>query len=197
MAGGIAVPAANAAATLATASLPLNMRSGPGPQYAIVGAIPAHGQATIIGCIQGSLWCQVSFNGRQGWAFSQYLTAQLSGRSLIVAENLADIPPATYTAPIETTGSAVVETPIIAGTLVQPPAIAPPLALTPPAIVHSYVVNHPLTPVYLNGEVVEGAGIPAEVALMPVPGYDYDYAYVNSVPVLVEPTTRRVTYVYR
>ena len=60
-----------------------------------------------------------------------------------------------------------------------------------------YVVSHPVTPVYLNGEVVEGAGLPDNVALAPVPGTSYDYAYVNSVPVLVEPSTRQVVYVYR
>ena len=85
---------------------PLNIRSGPGPQYSIVGAIPDRGQATIIGCIQGSLWCQVSYNGRQGWAYSQYLTA-LSGRSLIVAERPNDIPAVTYQPPIETVGCPV------------------------------------------------------------------------------------------
>ena len=34
---------------------PLNIRSGPGPEYSVIGAIPDRGQATIIGCIQGSL----------------------------------------------------------------------------------------------------------------------------------------------
>ena len=45
--------------------------------------------------------------------------------------------------------------------------------------------------------MVEGAGLPEDVRLAPVPGYDYDYAYVNNQPVLVEPTTRRVQYIYR
>ena len=59
------------------------------------------------------------------------------------------------------------------------------------------MISHPVAPVYLNGEVVEGAGLPAEVALTPVPESGYQYAYVNGVPVLVEPTTRRVNYIYR
>ena len=67
----------------------------------------------------------------------------------------------------------------------------------PPADVQSFVVSHPLTPVYLNGEVVVGAGLPQSVPVAEVPGYDYQYAYVNSVPVLVEPSTRQVVYVYR
>ena len=183
------------AATVATAMTQLNIRSGPGPQYSVVGAIPERGQATITGCIQGSLWCQVGYNGRLGWVYSQYLTAQLSGRSLAVAESLSSMPVVTYQAPTETIGTAVV-TPEITGTLIAP-AAAPPLALNPPPPVGSYVINHPITSVYLNGEVVEGVGLPEDVALAPIPGYDYEYTYINNQPVLVEPSTRRVEYIYR
>lgn len=190
----LSIPAS--AATVATAMTPLNIRSGPGPQYSIVGAIPNRAQATIIGCIQDSLWCQVSFNGQQGWAYSQYLTAQLSGRSLIVAERLNEIPTVRYQAPVETAGSAVVA-PTITGTLVARPATVEPLVVTPPPTVGTYVVSHPVAPVYLNGEVVEGVGLPEDVALTPVPGFDYQYTYINNVPVLVEPSTRRVEYIYR
>ena len=190
-----ALPASASAETIARATIPLNVRSGPGPQYSVIGAIPDRGSATVLGCIQGSLWCQVSYNGRQGWAFAQYLTATLSGRSLALAEAINTVPAVTYR-PVETVGAAVPAVPTISGTLVAP-APGEPLSLAPPPTVRSYVASHPLAPVYLNGEVVEGVGLPADVALSPIPGYDYDYAFVNSVPVLVEPTTRRVTYVYR
>jgi uncharacterized protein YraI len=190
----LAVPAS--AEIIATAMTPLNIRSGPGPQYSIIGAIPDRGHTTIIGCIQDSLWCQVSYNGRQGWAYSQYLTALLSGRSLAVAERLTDIPRVTYQAPLETVGSAVVA-PAITGTLIERPVTAQPFVITPPPNVGTYVVDHPVAPVYLNGEVVEGVGLPETVELSRVPGSDYDYAYVNNVPILVEPTTRRVRYIYR
>jgi hypothetical protein len=183
------------AATLAAAMTPLNIRSGPGPQFSIVGAIPTRGEATIIGCIQDSLWCQVSYNGRQGWVYTQYLTARLSGRSLIVAEHLNDVAPATvYRTPVETVGTAA--PPPITGTLVAPPA-GEPLVIAPPPTVRSYVVSHPVAPVYLNGEVVEGVGLPQDVDLAPIPGSTYEYAYINNVPVLVEPATRRVEYLYR
>ncbi len=198
VAAAAALSAPVSAATLAAAMTPLNIRSGPGPQYSIVGAIPTSGQAIILGCIEDSQWCQVSYNGRQGWVYSQYLTASLSGRSLIVAEHLNDVAPVTtYRAPVETVGSAV-PPPMIRGTLAAPPVAGQPLIIAqPPATVRSYVVSHPVAPVYLNGEVVEGVGLPEDVALAPIPGSDYDYAYVNSVPVLVEPTTRRVEYMYR
>jgi len=197
VAAGAALSApATAATTIATATIPLNIRSGPGPQYEVIGAIPDRGRAAIIGCIQGSLWCQVSYDGRQGWAYSKYLSARLSGRSLIVAEDLNDIPAVTYRTPVETVGSAV-PAPAVTGTVIERPVTAQPLVITPPPAVQSYVYEHPVAPVYLNGEVVQGAALPRSVALAPVPGYEYQYAYVNSVPVLVEPQTRQVEYVYR
>lgn len=51
-----AAPAA--AATVAVATTPLNIRSGPGPQYPVIGAIAANSQAIVNGCIQGSLWAK-------------------------------------------------------------------------------------------------------------------------------------------
>jgi uncharacterized protein YraI len=191
MTAAAALSSPASAASVASAMTPLNIRSGPGPQYGVIGAIPTRGQATIVGCIQGSLWCQVSYNGTQGWVYSQYLIATLSGRSLAVAATVSTIPAVTYQAPVETVGTAV-PVPAITGTV-----IAPPPAPTPPLTVSSYVISHPVPPVYLNGEVVEGVGLPEDVALAPVPGYDYQYAYVNSQPVLVEPQTRRIEYIYR
>jgi uncharacterized protein YraI len=135
-AAALSVPAS--AATLVSAITPLNIRTGPGPQYGTVGAIPDRGQAVILGCIQGSLWCEVSYNGRQGWVYSQYLTASLSGRSMIVAEHLNDVAPAvSYRASVEVVGSA--PPPAITGTLVARPATAQPLVIAPPPTVRSYV----------------------------------------------------------
>ena len=183
------------AAMVVSAMTPLNIRSGPGPQYSVIGSIPDRGQATVTGCIQGSLWCQVAYNGTQGWAYSQYLTATLSGRSIAVAESVSALPAVTYQTPVETVGTAVY-VPTVTGTLIAPPA-DPPLVLYPPPPVGRYVVSHPVAPVFLNGEVVEGVGLPKDVALAPVPGFDYEYAYINNQPVLVEPQTRRVRYIYR
>lgn len=188
------------AATVASAVTPLNIRSGPGPEYPVTGAIPTNGQATILGCIEGSLWCQITYNGKQGWAYSQYMTAMISGRSLAVSEGIREMPAVTYAAPPSTTGTTIVR-PAISGSFVAPATVTTtttaPLSIAPPPAVQTYVVQHPVTPVYLNGEVVEGVGLPADVALTPVPDYEYQYAYVNGVPVLVEPSTRRVRYIYR
>lgn len=181
----------------AMATTPLNIRSGPGPEYPVIGAIPTNGQAVIAGCVQNSLWCQISYNGTQGWAYSQYMTAMVSGRPLAVSE-IRELPPVTYTAPAATTGTTTtIVRPTYSGDFIAPVATTAPLSIAPPPAVRTYIVQNPRPQVYLNGEVVEGAGLPADVALAPVPDTDYQYAYVNGVPVLVEPATRRVRYIYR
>ncbi|RDV01165.1 DUF1236 domain-containing protein [Undibacter mobilis] len=189
----VALPAS--AATLATATTSLNIRTGPGPEYPVIGAIPDKGQATVTGCIAGSLWCQVSYNGKQGWAYSQYMMGMAGGQSVVVSQT---VPALSFEPPPATVGSTttVVTTRTIQGEFVAP-AGAPLAIAPPPPTVQAYVTQNPVTPVYINGEVVEGAGLPQDVVLTPVPNYEYNYAYVNGVPVLVEPGTRRVTYIYR
>ncbi len=187
----VALPAS--AATQATATTSLNIRTGPGPEYPVTGAIPQKGQATVTGCIQGSLWCQVTYNGKQGWAYSQYMTGMATGQPVAVNQT---VPGIAYDAPAATVGT-VVRAPVISGQFVAPVAGEPLSIAPPPPAVQTYIVQNPRTQVYVNGEVVEGVGLPEDVVLTPVPDYDYSYAYINGVPVLVEPGTRRVTYIYR
>jgi hypothetical protein len=70
-------------------------------------------------------------------------------------------------------------------------------AIDPPKEVRTYVTDHPMDPVYLDGEVVVGATLPEGVKLVEVPDYQYQYVYVNGVPVLVEPGTRQVVHIIR
>jgi len=70
-------------------------------------------------------------------------------------------------------------------------------AVDPPAEVTTYVAGNPVDPVYLDGEVVVGATLPEGVQFAQVPNYQYQYVYVNGVPVLVEPGTRKVVYIVR
>lgn len=185
------------AATRAEATTALNMRSGPGPQYDVVGVINNNDRAVIEGCIEGSLWCQVNYKGRTGWVYSKYLTASASGRTVVIADDRAalNVPVVTYAPAPVTVGSA--SPPAVTGTLIEAQSVSRPLVITPPAEVGTYVTANPLRRTYLDGEVVVGAGLPQEVVLQPVPQYDYRYAYVNGVPVLVEPTSRRIVYIYR
>jgi uncharacterized protein YraI len=62
------------AQTIGTATTDLNLRSGPDPQFPVIGMIRENQRASVLGCIEGSRWCQVDVRGRTGWAYSQYLT---------------------------------------------------------------------------------------------------------------------------
>jgi uncharacterized protein YraI len=61
------------AQTIGTATTDLNVRSGPDPQFPVIDMIREGRRASVIGCIEGSRWCQVDIRGRTGWAYSQYL----------------------------------------------------------------------------------------------------------------------------
>jgi hypothetical protein len=78
----------------------------------------------------------------------------------------------------------------IIGTAVEPP----------PAEVVAYVEGQTMDPVFLSGQVVVGATVPASVVLQPVPsdvyvapdGRAYGYAVVNGHPVVVDMQTRAI-----
>jgi uncharacterized protein YraI len=61
-----------AAAATVVADAPLNIRSGPGIQYPIVGVIRDGGSAWSSACPLG--WCHVDYRGVRGWSSSAYLT---------------------------------------------------------------------------------------------------------------------------
>jgi len=60
-----------ALAVPATAQTDLNVRSGPGTQYPVVGSIQG-GETVDAGACTGG-WCRVSFSGGSGWASRSYL----------------------------------------------------------------------------------------------------------------------------
>lgn len=72
-AAGLAVAvlasAAQAAPGVATGSV--NMRTGPGTNYAKITTIPAGAPVEVFGC---SSWCQVAYGGAQGYASARYIS---------------------------------------------------------------------------------------------------------------------------
>lgn len=209
LSAGLAASGAALAATSATAVTDLNIRSGPGPHYPVVGLVGAGQQAIVTGCIQGSKWCEID-NG--GWVYSDYLTADLSGSAVVLTERYEDIgvPTVTYEPP-EPTGGAVaggMATGAVTGAFVGGPvgaavgavaggAVGAAVIEPPPEPVREYVIENRAEPIYLDGEVVVGAGLPETVELREIPDYEYRYVYVNEQPVLVEPDSRRIVYVLR
>lgn len=183
-----------AAGTTATATADLNIRSGPGPQYQPVDVIPNGQSVAVEGCLRGSQWCQVDYNGQTGWSYGKYLTTNYQGQTVIIENQPSAVPTATYSAPANAPAPA---RPVEGELIGRVGDVAPPAIEPPPAAVRTYVVDHSVQPAYLNGEVVVGAGVPDTVELQQVPDYSYDYTYVNNEPVLVDPASRRIVYIYR
>ena len=189
----------------AVATTDLNVRAGPGPQYPVIGVIGAGQGTTIDGCIEGSKWCQVQTGSGAGWAYSDYLTGDFGGQTVVLTERPADaVPVVTYEQPQG--GGGAVAGALIAGPLgaavggVAGAAVggtAEGISSPPPEQVRTYVQSNQVDPVYLDGEVVVGAALPETVTLSEIPDYEYRYVYVNGQPVLVEPQTRRIVYVVR
>ena len=208
------VSSAYAQGASATATADLNIRSGPGPQHVSVGFIAVGDSADVEGCLQGSKWCRVAYNGVTGWAYSDYLTADLSGEVVVLTERYADVGLATVTyeeseaaaggaAAGAATGAvvgALVGGPIgavVGGTIGAGAGATTGAVIDPPEVARTYVTSNPIDAVYLDGEVVIGAGVPDTVKLRPIPDYEYQYVYINGQPVLVDPGTRQIVYVVR
>lgn len=211
----LAMIGAAQAQTIAIANTDLNIRSGPGPEHPIIANMGANRRAAVIGCVEGSLWCQVSFRGIQGWAYSQYMTLNPgSNRQVVVTDpapsTVLDYRPTTVyrtpgyrdTTPYAGTayGGPVINSDIDAARgayAMAPSAVAPGAVVTPPPAVGTYVTTNRLEPIMVERDVVVGAALPRTVELQPVPDYRYQYVYLNDgQPVLVDPATRRIVYVF-
>lgn len=203
-AAGLVLASSAYAATTATAWTDLNLRTGPGSAYEIASVIPATQSVTVDGCLDDSNWCRVTHDGISGWASGDYLTAMVESPIYVNRQRLM-VETVTYEKqPDNMVGGGA------AGALTGA-AVAGPVgaligaaigmsigdAVTPEERVTSYVLSNPIDPIYLDGEVVVGAGIPEAVQLAEVPDSEYYYAYVNGLPVLVEREQRRVVYVIR
>lgn len=195
------------AATEASAWTDLNLRAGPGPMYEIVGVIPAEGVVTVEGCLDAANWCKVSFDGLEGWASGDYLTAMVANTPVVVYANRDKVSVGSITYEDQSQEGAAVgaATGAAAGAMVGGPVGALIGAVlgggigstVPDKEVTTYVISNPVEPVYLDGEVVVGAGIPDTVMLSDVPDSEYSYAYVNGVPVIVERKQRQIVYIVR
>jgi len=200
--------AALAQTATATATTDLNIRSGPGPQFDAVGVIAAGDTATVNGCVTDSMWCEVDYGGTIGYAYSDYLTveAEAPGEVIVLTERppeLVGVAEPSTTANSTVTGAAGGA---IAGALLGGPvgaAIGGAVGATagivvdPPETARTYVTENPMEPVYLEGEVVVGAQVPDTVTVQPIPDYEYEYVYINGQPVLIDPGTREIVYVFR
>lgn len=52
----------------------LNVRQGPGTDFAVLGVLPRYSTVSVTKCQPG--WCEISTSGGLGWSSSQYLSFQ-------------------------------------------------------------------------------------------------------------------------
>ena len=211
----LAMTGAALAQSTVVATTDLNVRAGPGPRNQIVGVLGAGQSVMLDGCMQGSKWCVVAFDGGQGWVYSDYLTGDFGGRQVVLTQRPANSGVRIVEAPADVDGGATGAvtggvTGAVAGAIVGGPVgaaigggagvlggAAAGTVIDPPERVRTYVRTNQIEPVYLDGEVAVGAGLPETVRLREIPDYQYRYVYVNGEPVLVEPSSRRIVYVMR
>ncbi|MBN8951351.1 MULTISPECIES: DUF1236 domain-containing protein [unclassified Rhizobium] len=190
------------AETAATTATDIEVRSGPGAEFPTVGVATRGSEATLDGCVEGSRWCRVDVNGMRGWVYAQYLSVEQNGASVVVQDHRDDlgIPTITYeqTDPIKT-GSVETAQPgpndQLLGSVDQNGGEV--VAITPPEEIRTYIDDNPVDTVQLSGDLAVGATVPQSVEVHRIPDYQYSYVEVNHQPVLVDPGTRRIVYVYR
>ncbi|SLN29187.1 Bacterial SH3 domain protein [Roseivivax jejudonensis] len=208
VAGILATPLA--AQMTASTTTDLNFRAGPGPQYAAQGVIPADTAVDVAGCLEGGEWCEVTYDGATGWAYSAYLTTPVENEPVVLYEapSTVEIETVTYEEGNAGVGGAAGATwGAAAGSLL----VGGPAAVAAGAVLGAatgasgaveeetvtYVRENPVEPVYLNGEVAVGAGVPETVEVYEVPEAGYSYLNVNEQTVVVDPETRRIVQVLR
>ena len=202
------------AQTSATVSTDLNVRSGPGVQHPVIGAIMVGEDVSVLGCIDSANWCQVASGATEGWAYGDYLNVTAGDEVVSLYPNRQTVGVTIIEAPAEdsTTGQdaavgglggaamgAMIAGPVgaLAGAAIGSVAGAEANPEPTPEVT-TYVTSNTVEPVYLDGEVVIGAGVPDEVTLYEVPEQPtYRYAQINGQTVLINPENRTVMYIYR
>ncbi|WP_425098458.1 DUF1236 domain-containing protein [Tropicibacter sp. S64] len=209
-ASGLALIAAGpvAAASEAYAVTDLNLRAGPGPEFTIVDVIPNDEMAMVDGCLEEGGWCKVSYNGTEGWAYSEYLAGTLDAEVPVTSpQSVTTVETVTYEQPNDE-GAAVGA---VAGAWAASAAIGGPLAIVggfllgsgigasinPDETTVTYIRENPVEPVYADGEVVVGAKITGEPTLYEIPDSEYSYIAVNDATAIVDPATGEILYIVR
>jgi uncharacterized protein YraI len=191
------------AAITASATSDLNLRAGPGPEFAVMHVITGSDAVLIEGCITASQWCLVN-HGAQGWVYAAYLNAPYAGTPVVVGASIAALGLATFAADaafpyyrqvaVVTAPPATVTLGAVSPIVIEPaPVVIQPIV--PPQFVQIFIRSSTLASAYINAPLFIGQTLPPEILLVEVPAYQYGYAYVNGLAVLVDPLTRQIVYI--
>ncbi|MCB0114925.1 MAG: SH3 domain-containing protein [Caldilineaceae bacterium] len=147
----------------------MNVRSGPGTNYAVVGSAQAGQRFIVTGKNPQGDWWQVNFNGQNGWLYGPLVTAENTG-SVQIAANIP-APPPTAT-PVPPTATPV------------PVPTQPPAPTAPPAPRYKFNIavvgrcdpNAGVT--YVQGKTYVG-GVPQS-------GYFVAFSYAPDGPIVAQ-----------
>jgi uncharacterized protein YraI len=180
----------------ATTMSDIDVHTGPGTQYPTVGTATRGSEAMLDGCVAGSHWCRIDVNGMRGWAYAQSLSVEQNGAPVVVEQHSTDlgVPVVTYQQTDEVNTGNVNADPAPGDELLG--TVENVEAVTPPRTIRNYIDENPVDAVRLKGSVVVGTELPRDIAVRTIPDYRYSYVRINGQPVLVDPGTRRVVYVY-
>ena len=148
----------------------LNVRSGPGFQYPVVAQMPANTRFPVTGCIQDYSWCSVVVGDVTGWASAPYLVTDAGGKPTNLQVSGAQLG---ILIVVPAPAAAVVATPPV-GAIVPTPAVVEPILPAPEVL--SFVTQQVVQPVFVDGEVMVGATLPAAVPVYPIPASPYVYS---------------------
>ena len=166
----------------------LNLRTGPGTQYPVIGVMEYNTPANLTGCLADWSWCSVSVAGINGWASAEYLVIDQAGQVAQITGPDSGIPV------VEADVEAIVA-PASVGVVVG--ANGHVEAIVPEPAVIDYIAATPVNLYAVQGEIVVGAVLPEEIVLAEIPNSPYGYALLNGLTVLVDPTSRAVVYINR
>lgn len=166
------------------ASNALNVRSGPGTAYPVVGALNATEQAEIVGKNpQGDWWQVLMANGQTGWVFGALVQTSGDLAMVAVASNIPEPPPTPTPAPVAAAPD-------------PPPAqeAPPPAAEAPPADGPAFVViEKRLWDVWETGGRLDGPSVRCgEKRELHVNVEDINGAPMNGVAVQAEFGAREI-----
>lgn len=206
-----------AQSTEARAGAEISARVSPSEFAPAVGVLELNQAVMIEGCLEDITWCQISFDGQTAWASGQYLYVEENAQPVALINKPGSLSVSTVTVPDAdetqsdqnsaaavgaTLGSLIAYAAggpvggIIAGGMLG--TVAAVASVEPSEETLVYVTENPVETVFLNGEVVVGAGVPAEITLYEVPNQpELRYLNVNGQLVLVDAETNAIVRVIR
>jgi uncharacterized protein YraI len=152
------------------------MRAGPGKDYPVAATLRAGDRITVGECSEPRSWCRVESDGAPGWVYSSYVTLETEDA-----------------APAESSQAAAVDE-VTTGSIAPAPEAS---AFVLPDEVRRYVATHRPLSIRDVSDLDIGAILPEGTRPLDIPGYPYQYVYVDERPVLVDRTSRRVVHVVR